>query len=149
MHRSVSDRKKLSRYPRILFQRYILTHGPAGQGIGQQQVFIASLKQDSAAIFARQRSHIDHFIRDGDHIFIVLHHQHRIAFIPQAAKQFGHAVHIPGMHTCTGLIKDIGHTRKGTAHVAHQFQTLSLTAGQSGGFPAHAQIRQADIDHSV
>ena len=145
----VSHREKLLGNPGLGLQGDDLLHGLAGSGAGQQQGFIAALKQNLAAVFPGQRPHIDDLVGDGDHIPVVLHHQHGVALVPEVFQKPGHPVHIPGVHTSAGLVKDIDHSRQGAAHVPHQLQPLRLAAGEGGGFPIHGQVGKADVNHPV
>ena len=78
----------------------------------------------------------------------MLHHEDRVAFVPQALQKFGHAVDIPRMHSGAWLVKNVDHACKRTSHIAHQLQTLCLTAGERCGFPVHAQIGKSDLNHA-
>ena len=79
----------------------------------------------------------------------MLHHQHRIALVPQLSEQLIHAVDITGVHPGAGLVKNIRHPAETAAHIPHQLQALRLPAGKRRRLPVQMQIRQADLDHSV
>ncbi len=129
MDAGVPHGKKGFRRPGPVFQRNDLLHGLAGFGAGEQQGLVASLKQNLTAVFARQWAHVNDLIGNGDHIPVVLHYQHGIALVPQALQKPGHAVHIPGVHSGAGLIKDVSHAGQAASHVAYQLQALGLAAG--------------------
>ena len=137
----VPHRKKGFRRPGLVFQGDYLLHGLAGFGAGEQQRFVTALKQNLTAVFPRKRPDIDDLVGNGDHIPVVLHHQHRVALVPQALQKPGHAVHIPGVHSGAGFIKDVGHAGQAASHVAHQLEPLCFAAGQCGGLPVHGEVR--------
>ena len=149
VQRGVPDGQKGLWLPRFRLEGDDLPHGVSRQRSGQQQRLVAALEQDLAAVFARQRSHVDDLVGDGDHILVVLHHQSGVTLVPQAAKQLGHPVHVPGVHPGAGLIEDISHPCEGAAHIPHQFEPLGLAAGQGRGLPVHGQVGQADVDHPL
>ncbi|MPN45128.1 hypothetical protein SDC9_192695 [bioreactor metagenome] len=69
-------------------------------------------------------------VGDGDHIPVVLHHQHRVALVPELPEQGVHTVNIPGVQADTGLVENIGHACQSAAHIPHQLEPLCLAAGQ-------------------
>ena len=78
----------------------------------------------------------------------MLHHQNRVSFITQTAKQLGHAVDVAGMHPGAWFVKDICHAGQGAAHMTHQLEALCLAAGQGCGLPVQGKIRQPNINHA-
>ena len=110
------------------FYRRFLLYGIPGQRARLQKSLVTALVKNFSAVFACQRSDVNHFICNRDYIFIMLHHQNRISLIPQTAKQLGHSVDITGMHSSTWFVKDICHTSQGAAHMTHQLEALCLAA---------------------
>ena len=141
--------KTAGRAARVLLDRQGLPHGISRQGAGFQQILKAARKHDLAPVLPGPRPHVDHIIRDGNHIPVVLHHKNRVPFVPQLPQQIVHAVDVPRVHPRAGLVKNIGQSGQTAAHVPDQLQPLGLPAGQGRRLPVQMQVGQTDRDHPV
>ena len=88
-------------------------------------------------------------VGDGDHVLVVLHHQNRVALVPELPQQVVHAVNVTGVHPGAGFVEDIGHACQAAAHVPHQLESLGLAAGEGRCIPVQMEIGQANLNHPV
>ncbi len=95
------------------------------------------------AMLAGTRPHVHHIIRSPDGIFIVLHHDHRIAQVTQTHEGFQQAMVITLMQPDGRLVEHIHHAREARADLRGQANALGLAAGkrargtvQAAGSPA-------------
>ena len=121
MKGSIPDRKEFHGLPGYGLERNLFLHRISGQGSGNQELFVASLKENLSAVFPGKRADVNDFVCNTDDILVMFNHKNRISLIPQLLQEFCHAVDIPGMHTGTWLIKNVNHPGECTSHVAYKF----------------------------
>ena len=78
----------------------------------------------------------------------MLHYQYCVSPIPQAFQKIRHTVYVTGMHSGTGLVKNVSHSGQCPSHIPHQFQSLGFSTGECGRLPIHGKIGKSDINHS-
>ena len=149
MQTGITDRQAARRPPRRLLDRQGPEQGLPCQGAGLQQVLIAARKNDFTAVLACLGPYIDDMVGNRDDIRIMFHHKDCIALVTQLLQQVIHPVDIPGMHSCTGFVKNISHSGQAAAHIPDKLQALRLPAGQRRSFTVQVEIGQADFNHPV
>ena len=75
----------------------------------------------------------------------MLHHDQRIAQIPQVAEGFQQLIIVPLVQADAGLIQDIGHAHQAGADLGGQTDSLGLAAGEGGGGPGKGQVFQPHV----
>ena len=93
---------------------------------------------------ARTGTHIHNIIRTAHGILVVLHHDDRIAQVPQVFQGGNELVVVPLMEADGGLVQHIEHTGKGAADLGRQADALALAAGQSACRAGQGEIIQTD-----
>ena len=143
------DRQASRSLPRRLLDGQYLPHCLSCQGIGQKQLRIAARKYNFSSVLSGPRSHVNHMVGNGNHILVMLHHQNRVAFVPELPQQIVHPVNVPGMHSGTWFIKDIGQAGQAAAHVPDQLQALGFAAGKGGRFTVQVKVGKAYFNQPV
>ena len=85
---------------------------------------------DLSAVLACARSHVDQIIGGFDQVEVVLHHQHGVAQIAQAAQDVDEAVRVAGVQTNRRLVEDVKHARQTRPEQGSQPQALGFARGE-------------------
>ena len=86
---------------------------------------------------------VDEVVRSPHGVLVVLHHQQRIAHVPQAAEGGKELIVVPLVQADGGLVQDIEDAHQGGADLGRQTDALALAAGEGPGGPAQRQVAQA------
>ena len=132
-----------------LLDRDRLLHVSAGQRIGVQQILVAALEDDLAALLPGVGTHIDDVIRHFDHVRIVLHDEDGVALVAQLLQQLIQAMHVAWVQSDARLVEDIHHVHQAAAQMLDDLDALRFAAGKRVGFAVQAEIFQADIDQML
>src|SRR5690606_38031544 len=92
-----ADFEKALRLADIGFQRDAPVQVSASECLAFGEPLYAPLVDDLAAVRARAGAQVDHVIGGGDHLGVVLHHQHGVALVAQPAQKLVHAPDVVGM----------------------------------------------------
>ncbi len=103
------------------------------------------LKDHMAAIDPGTGPHVHHVVGGEDGVFVMLHHQHRIAHVPHIHERTQQSFVIPLMKADAGFVKYIEHTGQFRTDLGGQPDSLALSTGQGVGRPVQGQIAQAHI----
>ena len=113
------------------------------QGLGVGRHFLRGAGgHNLAAVDTCAGSHIDDIVRRAHGVLVVLHHNQRVAQIPQMLKGVQQLVVVPLVQPDGRLVKDIEHSHQGRADLRGQADTLALTARQRGGTALQRQVFQ-------
>ncbi|MPM85936.1 hypothetical protein SDC9_133019 [bioreactor metagenome] len=90
----------------------VLEPGPVvqvvtGEGVGGPQLVHRALETDAAARGAGAGPEVDHVVGDGDHLGLVLHHQHGVALVAQLQQELVHPLDVVGVQADGGLVEDV------------------------------------------
>ena len=96
------------------------------------------------AMFSGAGAEVNDEVCGAHHRLIVLHHNHRIAHVPQAGEGVNESVIVVGMQTHRGLVTNVQDARKAGANLGCQSHPLGLAAGKGPGRTAHGHVVQAD-----
>ncbi len=96
-------------------------------------LFRRPLADNLAAMDTGARAHIDDMVGREDGVFIMLHHEHRIAEVAQAFQCFQQAFIVALVKADGGFVEDIKHALKARADLAGKADALALAARQGAG----------------
>ena len=144
-----SYRQKSLRFPNFVLYIDFSYHGISCLCATYQQIFVATLKQNPAAVLTGKRTYINYFIGDTDNILIMLYYKDSVSFVAKTLKKPAHSMHISWMHAGTWLVKYVNHTAKSASHISYKLKSLRFTAWQSRAFSVHKQVWKSDVNHSV
>ena len=119
------------------------------QGIGLQHFGRCSGKDHFAAQPSCPRTHIDDIIGIQHHVFIVFHHDHRVAQVAQLFQRMNQPRIIPLVQTDTRLIEDIEHIHQLASDLRCQSDTLTFSARQTSRRTVQRQIIQSDFEEEI
>ena len=85
---------------------------------------------DSAAVHARARSHVDDVIGAVDRLLVVLDHDDGVADVAQVLERVEEAAVVALMQSDRGLVEDVGHPDQPRADLAREPDALGLPAGE-------------------
>ncbi len=88
-------------------------------------------------------------VGDRDHLGLVLHHQHRVALVPQLEQQAVHPLDVVRVQSGAGLVEDVGDVGERGAEVADHLDPLRLAAGEGAGRPLQREVAEADLHEGV
>ena len=82
-----TDRQELGRGAGLGFEPSAIIEVPPGCGITRPQPLDTALVAHRAARAAGPRPEVHHVVGDGDQLWFVLHHQHRVALVAKPQQQ--------------------------------------------------------------
>ena len=104
-----------------------------------------ALRHDLTAVHACARTQIDHVVRLPDRLFVMLHHDHRVAEIAQIDQRVEQTLIVALMQADRGLIEDVHDADQTGADLAREADALRLAARQGVGAAVEGEISQADV----
>ena len=87
---------------------------------------------DPSAVLAAARAHVDHVVGIGDHVEVVLDHQHGAALVDEPLEDAQQHLDVERVQPDRGLVEDEQRPGLGAAQLADQAQALGLAAGRAG-----------------
>ncbi len=118
----------------------------AGRGVAQSGKFRGrALRHDGAATRAGARPQIDHMVRRGDGVFVVLHDDQGVALGAQAIQRIEESHIVARMQADGGFVQHIADALQVRTQLGGQADTLGFTAGKSRRRAIQLQIAQADV----
>ncbi len=108
-----------------------------------------ALGDDLPTVHAGPRSDVHHVVGQADGIFVVFHHDHRVAQVAQVVEGGKQAVIVSLMKADGRFIKDIHHPHKTSADLAGQADSLRLATGQRIGAAVQGEIVETDVDQEL
>ena len=121
----------------------------AGEGAAGPQPLDGAREDHLAPGGAGAGDEVDDVVGDGDRLRLMLHDEHRVALVPQPQQQVVHALHVMGMQTGGGLVKDVGDVGERGAEVTDHLGALGLTTRQRARRPVQREVAQADLVERV
>ena len=118
----------------------LLEGGPVAEMAPRQRAAAAqsvesALEHHLAAGGAGAGAEIDDVVRDRNRLRLVLHDEHRVAFVPQLQQEVVHPLDVMGVQADRGLVEDVGDVGERRAEVADHLGALGLTSGQGARRP--------------
>jgi len=96
-----------------------------------------------SAVNAGAGTDVDEVIRRPHSVLVMLHHQQRVAQVPEVPKRSQQLVVVPLVKADGGLVQDIEDSHQGGADLGGQADALALAAGEGSRRPGQGQIPQA------
>jgi len=96
-------------------------------------------------VHAGTRAQVQHPVGRADGVFVVLHHEHRVAQVAQAAQRGDQAVVVALVQADAGLVQHVHHAREAGADLRGQADALGLATRQRVRAAVQAQVVQAHI----
>jgi hypothetical protein len=117
-----------------------------GQGVGiGQDLLRRALADHLAAVHPGAGAHVDDVVGFENGLFVVLHHQHRVAEIAQPFEGVEEAAVVALMQADGRFVEDVQYPDQGGADLGRQADALPLAAGQGARSPLQAQVIEADV----
>lgn len=150
----VVRRRAADRKPAVGLAHGLLDGGPvvemaAGDGAAGPQSLQGALEADGAARRAGAGAEVDHVVGDRDHFRLVLHHEHRVALVPQLQQQLVHPLDVMRVQADGGLVEDVGGVGERGAEVTDHLDALCLAARQRARRPVEREVAEADLHERV
>ena len=99
-------------------------------------------------MLARARSHVDQIVGGFDQVEVVLHHQHGVAQIAQAAQDVDQPLRVAGMQTNRRLVEDVKHARQTRPEQGSQPQALGFARRESRRGTFQTQVADSHFQQS-
>ena len=101
------------------------------------------LGDDLAAEASRARPQVDHVVGRRDGVGVVLHHDHGVAQVAQAAQRPEQALVVALVQADARLVEDVEHADQARADLGGQPDALGLAAGERRGAAAQREVVEA------
>src|SRR6266851_545883 len=121
----------------------------AGEGAAGPQPLEGALEADGAARPTGAGAEVDDVVGDRDRQRLVLHDQHRVAFVAQPQQQVVHPLDVVWVQARRGLVEDVGNVGERGAEVANHLDALRLAARQRARRPVEREVAQPDLRERV
>jgi len=92
---------------------------------------------------------VDDVVADRDHLRLVLHHEHRVALVPQPQQQAVHPLDVVRVQPDRRLVEDVGHVGEGGPELADHLDALRLAARQAARRPVEREVAEPDLRERV
>jgi hypothetical protein len=122
---------------------------PPGQGVTAPQAADGALEDDLAAGGAGAGAEVHDVVGDRDHRRLVLHHEHRVALVPQPQQQVVHPLDVMRVHADGGLVEDVGDVGERGAEVADHLDALCLAAREGARGAVEREVAKPDLGERV
>ena len=130
-----------------------------GHGNGQRAAEVASgngfrrgfeglhgaLGQHLPALAARAGAQVHYVVGGIDGLLVVLHHEHRVAGVPQALQDFDQLAVVGLMQADGGLVQHVEHALQPRADLGSKADALGLAAGEGGCPPRQGQVAHPHV----
>ena len=97
-------------------------------------------------MLACARTDIHDVIRRQHGVLVMLHHDQRVAQIPQMLERRQQLVVVPLMEADAGLVKNVGHAHQAGSDLGRQTDALGLAAGERSRGAGKSQVIQPHVD---
>jgi hypothetical protein len=104
---------------------------------------------DGATRRTGARAEVDDVVGDRDRLRLVLHHEHRVALVPQPQQQVVHPLDVVGVQPDRRLVEDIGDVGERGTEVTDHLDALRLTARQRARWPVEREVAEPDLPERV
>ena len=108
-----------------------------------------ALGDHASAVDARAQAHIHYVVRSHDRVFVVFHHDHRVADIPQALQGLDEPRVVTLMQADRRLIQHVHHAGQSRADLRRQTYALRLSAGERIGGAVERQIVETHVHQKL
>ena len=114
-------------------------------GLALQDLVVAAVADDLAAMDAGAGAHVDDIIRLADAVLVMLDDDDGVAEIAQAAEGDEEAVIVALVEADAGLVEHVEHAGEAGADLAGEADALALAAGEGAAGAVEVEIVEADI----
>ena len=118
--------------------------GPRDTAVALGDVVGRARGHDLATPLTRTGAEVDDPVGRPDRVFIVLHHDDRVALVAERLKRAQELDVIAGMKTDRRLVEHVEHAREAGADLGGQPDPLTLAARERGCLAIEGQIAEAD-----
>ena len=101
------------------------------------------------AVFTGAGAQVNDIVRGPHHRLVMLHHDYRVAHVPQPGQGIDQAVVVVGMQPHRRLVANVEHTGETGTNLGSQAHPLGFTAGERPGGAVHRNVVQADAVQKV
>ena len=120
----------------------VAARGGFGRG---GQVGHAALGDEAAAAHARAGADVDQVLGAADGVFVVLHHDQRVAFGRELVQRVQQDVVVARMQADGGFVEHVAHALQVAAQLGGQADALGFAAAERGRAPVQREVAQADL----
>ncbi|CVG16775.1 Uncharacterised protein [Serratia marcescens] len=118
----------------------------AGQRVRlRHDVVDGAFRHHLAAVYAGAGADVDHVVGGADGVFVMLHHDHRVAEVAQVDQRFQQALVVALVQADRRLIQYVHHAHQAGADLAGQTDALRFAAGERLRRAGQRQVVQADV----
>ncbi len=141
-----ADLKAAVGFAHLLLERGPVVEVTAGDGAAGLQPLDRALEADGAASPPGHfGAEVDDVVPDHDRLRLVLHHQHRVALVPQPDQEAVHPLDVVRVQADRGLVVDVGDVGQRGAEVPDHLDPLRLPARQRARRPLERKVAGARI----
>ena len=121
--------------PHRLLEGSPVVEMPARDGAAGSQPLDGALEANCSACRTGAGAEVDDVVSDRNRLRLVLHDEHRVAFVPQLQQEVVHPLDVMGVQADRGFVEDVSHVGERRAEVADHLGALCLTTGQGARRP--------------
>ena len=105
----------------------------------------SALGDEAAAAHARAGADVDQVLGAADGVFVVLHHDQRVAFGRELVQRVQQDVVVACMQADGGFVEHVAHALQVAAQLGGQADALGFAATERGRAPVQREVAQADL----
>ena len=124
----ILDRQLPGGRPDFSLDRQVLLQELPGEGIRVRKSVVAPFEHHFTSVHPGLRADVDHVIRDGHDVAIVLDDQHGIALVAQLHQQAVRTGDVVRVQPNAGLVEDVQHLGQAVPEVPDHLHPLRLAA---------------------
>ena len=117
--------------------------------VGVEHLIWRALKDDLASETASSGAHVDYVVGLQHHVFVVLHHYDRVAFVSQMFQRVDEPYVVSLVKSDAWFVKNIQHVDQFRAYLCGKPDALALSAAEAYGTTGKAQVMQSDIKEKL
>ena len=144
-----ADGQAAGRRPGRRLEARAVVEVATGQGAAGPQTLDGPGVADLSAVHPGPRPEVDHVVGDLDRLRFVLHHQHRVALVPQPHQQSVHPLDVVRVQADRRLVEHVADVGEAGAEVPDHLGPLGLTARQGARGTVQAEIAETDLHERV
>src|SRR5207248_5841053 len=114
-----------------------------------QQLLVGAAVHHLAAVLTGAGADVDDPVGGADGVLVVLHHDQRVAQVPQPGQRLHQPVVVPLVQTDGRLVQHVQHADQTGPDLGGQPDPLRLATGQRASGPVQGQVVQADVEQEA
>ena len=104
---------------------------------------------DLTAVLPRPRAYVHHVVGGPNGLLVVLHHDHRVAKVPEALQRLDETTVVPLVEADGRLVQHVQHPDEAAADLGCEADALCLPTGQGGRRPGQAEVVEAHVQQEA